>query len=79
MNKEVIKIGGITCAACVNRIEKSVSKLDGIVDAKVNLATEKLTVNFDSKILSLEEIKTSVEEAGYEVIASKSNAVDEDN
>ena len=61
------KIGGMTCSACANRIEKVVSKMDGVKEANVNFATETLTVNYDDKIITKAEIEQKVEEIGYKV------------
>ena len=41
-----LQIGGMTCASCVTRIEKSLNKLDGVTDARVNLATEIASVTY---------------------------------
>ncbi|GHU82109.1 copper-translocating P-type ATPase [Clostridia bacterium] len=78
MNKEIITVGGMTCAACSGRIEKAVAKLAGITTASVNLATEKLTVEYDEALLSLDEIKNTVIKIGYKVIEPKKEAADED-
>ncbi len=61
------KIGGMTCSACSNRIEKVVSKMDGVKEANVNFATETLTVNYDDKIITKAEIEQKVEKIGYKV------------
>jgi len=75
MNKEAIKISGMTCAACAQRIQKVVGKLEGVENASVNFATEKLSVEFDDKA-SLSTIKGAIEKAGYGVIEeSKTNTV----
>jgi len=39
MQKENLQIGGMTCAACASRVEKVVSKLEGVSEASVNFAT----------------------------------------
>ena len=39
----------MTCAACAKAVERAVGKLEGISQAKVNLATEKLTVEYDEE------------------------------
>lgn len=76
MDKTTVKISGMTCAACAQRVGKAVSKLEGIADANVNLATEKLTVEYDAEKVSLSAIKEAVEKAGYGVIEEyKSNTV----
>ncbi len=67
MTKETVKISGITCAACVQRIEKAVGRLDGVTGASVNFATEKLTVEYDEKKVPLDKIKENIEKAGYGV------------
>lgn len=67
MKKEIISVGGMTCAACSGRIEKVIRKLPGVAEASVNLTTEKLSVQYDESELSLEKIKATVEKIGYEV------------
>lgn len=59
MNKKY-KIGEMTCSACSNRVERGVKKMDGIIDANVNLTTETLTVNFDENKLSEQDIEKKV-------------------
>lgn len=61
-----LDVTGMTCAACSNRIEKVLNKMDD-VDAKVNLATEKATVGYDSSNVSLEDITGKIEKLGYGV------------
>ena len=76
MNKETIKISGMTCAACAQRVQKAVGKIDGVVNASVNFATEKLSVEFDEAAVNIPVIKDAVEQAGYGVIEdSKLNQV----
>jgi Cu+-exporting ATPase len=78
MNKETITVGGMHCAACSARVEKALRKLEGVQSAVVNLATEKATVVYDSKTLRISAIKEAIVNAGYEVIESSKNALDED-
>jgi P-type Cu+ transporter len=56
-------IGGMTCASCANRIEKTLNKLDGVT-ATVNYATEKARVSFGDAV-STDELVAAVEAAGY--------------
>lgn len=65
MTNKSFKIEGMTCAACARAVERSVGKLEGISTANVNLATEKLTVDFDDSKVGIEDIKSAVEKAGY--------------
>ena len=67
MNKKTLKIEGMTCSACANRVERFVKKLDGVDNANVNFATETLSVEFDEKKLNNENIEAAVVKAGYGV------------
>ena len=68
MESQVLSIRGMTCAACAQRIEKTVRKLNGIGQASVNLASEKLFVEYDGAALKLDDIKQAVSKIGYEVV-----------
>ncbi|MDR3347911.1 MAG: heavy metal translocating P-type ATPase [Helicobacteraceae bacterium] len=72
--RETLSIGGMTCAACSARIEKALSKLDGVNTARVNLANAKLYVDFDEKRAQLETIKEKITKIGYSVIERQSPA-----
>lgn len=74
MESQVLSIRGMTCAACAQRIEKTVKKLSGIDQAAVNLASEKLFVEYDSDQLQLTSIKEAVRKIGYEVVERSGNA-----
>ncbi|MCL2001133.1 MAG: heavy metal translocating P-type ATPase, partial [Planctomycetes bacterium] len=67
MNRDVLSITGMSCAACARRIEKIVEKLDGVNKAGVNFATEKLMVEYDSSLLSRDAIANAVVKAGFGV------------
>ena len=67
MNKKTLKIDGMTCSACANRVERFVKKLDGVNDANVNFATETLSVEFDEEKSNNENIEAAVVKAGYSV------------
>jgi Cu+-exporting ATPase len=77
-NNVTIPIGGMTCAACAQRVEKAIAKMEGITKVSVNLATEKATVEYDSQIVRLSAIKQSIEKAGYKALEIDKNTVDED-
>ncbi|MBF0351096.1 MAG: copper-translocating P-type ATPase [SAR324 cluster bacterium] len=63
-----VKIRGMTCAACVSRIEKKVSKLEGIKNISVNLATEYAEIQFDADKIRMSMIKEEIRKAGYEPV-----------
>jgi Cu+-exporting ATPase len=63
----VLPIEGMTCASCVNRIERFLTKTDGVLEASVNLATERATVTVDPTLAGRREVVAAVEAAGYDV------------
>jgi Cu+-exporting ATPase len=64
--KETLKITGMSCAACVARIEKRLKQMDGVTGAAVNLATEKATVSFDATQIKMAELITVLNKLGYQ-------------
>lgn len=74
MENQTLDIRGMTCAACAQRIEKTVRKLSGINQASVNLASEKLFVEYDGSSLSLSDIKAAVSKIGYEAAEKPKNS-----
>jgi Cu+-exporting ATPase len=78
--KEVtIPIGGMTCAACSQRIEKAVGKLEGVTSSSVNLATEKATFKYNPAVVRISQIKSLITKLGYTPLESQSSvAVDDD-
>lgn len=63
-----LQINGMTCAACANRIEKGLSKLDGVESANVNFALEKATVSYDSEKVDLEQMEHKISQLGYSTV-----------
>ena len=63
----VLPVEGMTCASCVNRIERFLSRTPGVEAAAVNLATEQATVRFDPTVAGRAELVAAVEAAGYDV------------
>ncbi len=65
----VISVGveGMTCASCVNRIERFLRQTDGVAEANVNLATERATVSLDPTRAGRAEVEAAIEAAGYDV------------
>mgnify|MGYP006196560189 CR=1 FL=1 len=60
-----LDIGGMTCASCVTRIEKSLLKLDGVTEARVNLATEVASIKYVPGLITLDDLTGAVVKAGY--------------
>lgn len=66
MKIEKFDITGMSCAACVANIEKTVGKLPAVRSVQVNLLSNSMTVDFDELQLTTDMIENSVEMAGYE-------------
>ena len=63
-----LRVGGMTCAACVGRVERKLGKLAGVQSASVNLATERAAIDYVAAEVSPERIKAAIRDAGYEPI-----------
>ncbi len=62
-----LPIEGMTCASCVNRIERFLRNTPGVADATVNLATEVATIHYLPNVATPSDLEEAVEAAGYEV------------
>lgn len=68
---EVFGIQGMSCASCAAKIEQATRKLPGVASANVNLATEKLNIEYNHQELTANEIMRAVKEAGYQAFILK--------
>jgi len=71
-----LKITGMTCATCVQTIEKALNKKEGIYRANVNLALETATIEYNPAQISLEGIKKVIRNVGYDVIEPEEGVED---
>ena len=69
--KTTISISGMHCASCASLIERSLKKTRGVVNASVNYATEKASVEFDENEVNEDALKQAVVKAGYKVLEFK--------
>jgi Cu+-exporting ATPase len=77
--KIVLQIGGMSCINCAKSIEKALNKREGVYNAVINFAAEKLTVEYNPEQISVAGIKKNVQDVGYYVIEPKKNAVGAEN
>ncbi|HEY8464231.1 MAG TPA: heavy metal translocating P-type ATPase [Bacillota bacterium] len=63
--KEIIRIEGMSCAACALKIEKNLAKLPGVKQATVNFATAKAMVKYDPELTTMPQIEATVRKLGY--------------
>ena len=68
MKKEEFALEGLQCAGCVSTVEKVVRDLPGVKEANINLATEKMMVQFNPKEADVQKIMETVSLAGYQAI-----------
>lgn len=62
-----LSVTGMTCAACARRVERALNKVPGVIQATVNLASEKATVQFDGRTADVGQLVESIRKAGYGV------------
>jgi len=62
-----LPIEGMTCASCATRVEKGLSKVQGVETANVNLAAEKAAVQYDPEEVSVDDLIGTVRDLGYDV------------
>ena len=63
--KEKFDVTGMTCSACSSRVEKCVSKLEGVEEVSVNLLTNSMQVEFNDAVIQEQGIIDAVVHAGY--------------
>lgn len=76
--KATLKIGGMTCAMCVQTIENALNGLDGVVDATVNLGAEKAYVTYNPRIIAIADMKKAIEDVGYQYFGVEGEEAAED-
>ncbi|MBE1441690.1 heavy metal translocating P-type ATPase [Paenibacillus sp. OAS669] len=67
-HQSTLQISGMTCAACANRIEKGLKKMDGVADANVNFALERASVTFDPNKVNLNSLEQKIQALGYDTV-----------
>lgn len=70
IKKEKIKVYEMTCTTCENRVEKAISKLEGITSAKASYSEQHVEVEYDNELCSIEKIKAAIKDAGYSTQSS---------
>lgn len=67
MENVTLNVSGMSCGHCVKAVEENVGKLNGVNSVKVDLDSGKVEVAFESEKLSLDTIKETIDDQGYEV------------
>ena len=75
-------VHGMSCASCVKKVESVLNGLEGVVKASVNFATERATVGYTPAVVSMQDFRRAVKDAGYEILktetAEKEDIVDQE-
>jgi Cu+-exporting ATPase len=74
--KTTLNISGMTCAACVFHVENALKGVSGVVEATVNLATEKATVEYTAGTVDNEGFRQAITKAGYQVTGTGDTPMD---
>jgi Cu+-exporting ATPase len=69
-------VEGMTCASCVNRITRFLTKVDGVEEANVNLASESATIRYDADKVGVEDLVAAVDAAGYVARLERASSAD---
>ncbi|CAH0344272.1 copper chaperone CopZ [Bacillus sp. CECT 9360] len=67
MENVTLNVSGMTCGHCVKAVEGSVGKLEGVENVKVDLENGKVDVKFNANVATLDKIKETIDDQGYEV------------
>ncbi len=73
-----LKIDGMTCAACSAKIERVLTKTEGVSSAVVNLATEKAVIEYDASVISVGQLKQKVAKLGYKALETEKTNPDQE-
>jgi len=67
----ILPITGMTCANCVSTVERNLKKVDGVKDARVNLASERAAILYDPEIANLDDFINRIDRAGYGIASGE--------
>ncbi len=77
LQQTTILVGGMSCAACVRRMENALKEVPGVADAAVNLATSRAVIKHSPRIVTVDVLKGVVEEAGYQFLGVVGECLDD--
>jgi copper chaperone CopZ len=67
MQTALLKVTGMTCGGCTNKVTSALKAIDGVDDVKVSLTAGEATVQYDERRTSPDQLKSAVQGAGYAV------------
>ena len=69
MRTKIIRVGGMTCAACVGRVEGALQAVPGVQSAVANIGNNTATVTYDESMTDEATLADAIVGAGYQVIS----------
>ncbi|KAJ1808115.1 hypothetical protein LPJ75_004649, partial [Coemansia sp. RSA 2598] len=75
VTETILSVTGMTCASCVNAIERHIGGMDGVSSIKVDLMTAQAVVHHNASALSADMLRTSIEDMGYDVLTISSKTI----
>jgi Cu+-exporting ATPase len=71
IERVILPIRGMSCASCVNRVERAIRSLKGVLQVNVNLASESASIEYLPERVSIEDFKKVVRDSGYQVLETE--------
>ena len=69
MEKNVLKVEGMSCGHCENRVKKAVGNLTGVGSVDASFKEKSVTIEFDPSVIDLRKIRETIEHEGYDVVS----------
>ena len=77
IQRKVVRVDGMSCAACSARIEKSLNTLDGVTECNANFSNGRVSVSYDDESTDLEDVHERIRKAGYTVVLKENGDNDD--
>ena len=77
VRETTLGVTGMTCASCVGRVERALEKVPGVLEANVNLANERATVEYLAREVEPRDLEKAVEGAGYGVVRGEESSAED--
>ena len=77
VRETIFSVTGMTCASCVGRVERALEKVPGVLEASVNLANERATVEYLASEVEPRDLEMAIEGAGYGVVREEDSSVED--
>jgi len=68
VSKIILPIKGMSCASCVETVQRTLNSLDGVITASVNFATEQAAIEYFSSQVGVRDFKKAIKDAGYDIV-----------